>query len=220
MGCLFDLDGTLLDSAPELARCLNDLRQEQGLPHLPLRDIQSAISSGVPSMLKVAFNVTPTDPQFDTLKQQFHHRYHAILGQATTFFPGIPELLTMLNAQKIPWGIVTNKATQFTLPLLAQFPLLKDCASIVCGDTLARAKPYPEPLWLACEQLTIQPNATFYIGDAITDIQASTAAGTTSILALYGYIPTHLDPFTWHANHIAPTANALRPIIQSYFNVT
>lgn len=199
---LFDLDGTLLDTAPDLVFALNVIREQHGLPAMPVSDIRPIANLGSKAMLKRALDleVDETDPRFQTLRQQFFSLYLTHLADSTQFFPNIEKVLTHLDELSIPWGIVTNKPTAHTMGLLKALGLEQRTNCVVCGDTLPKNKPDPLPILHACQLLKANPAHCIYIGDAETDVIASKAANTTSLIALYGYINQDDDPLTWKAD--------------------
>lgn len=197
----FDLDGTLLDTAPEFLHCMNQLLNECGLPITHVESLRTSVSKGASGMLACAFGEKLKDFSIDMLKKRFLDLYRASIGSQTHLFEGIPSLLEALDKAKIPWGIVTNKSAQFTLPLIQQFPLLTTARCVVSGDTLQVSKPHPDPLVLAAKQVGIAPHACWYVGDARTDVEASRAAGMKSVIVHYGYVPPGEDLTTWEADH-------------------
>jgi len=199
-GVLFDLDGTLLDTVPDLAYALNQIRIAESLPELPLEKIRPIANFGSKAMLKMAFGMEECDPRFKPMREQFLNLYEKHLADSTTFFPDVENVLAYLEKNVIPWGIVTNKLKRHALPLLKALSLEHRPACIICGDSLAAAKPDPLPIRYACEQLKQQPGNCLYVGDAMTDVIASKAAGTKSLVALYGYIQANDDPLLWQAD--------------------
>jgi 2-phosphoglycolate phosphatase len=208
-GILFDLDGTLLDTAPEFTHCLNKLLSESGKSPLPVSQVREKVSFGAKSMVGLGFGVAPTDPDCHALAARLIAIYEAHIGQRTVFFPGIFNLLTLLQKKKIPWGIVTNKLKTHTFPLIQQFPPLSAAGCIVAGDTLSTAKPDPAPLLHACEQLNLSPTACWYVGDAKTDVEASRQAGMRCAVAHYGYIPQNENALDWQADHYLKEAEEM-----------
>lgn len=198
---LFDLDGTFLDTAPDLAAALNELLQNYQHPPLPFSQIRPMASHGARGLLQLGFNVTENDTQYPALQQQFLTLYKKHLTKQTKPFAGIEALLLALTQQKLQWGIVTNKPAVFTQPLMTHLGFLEKAACIVSGDTLEKRKPHPEPLWHACELLTCSPAQCIYIGDAQRDIEAGKRAGMHTIVALYGYIHADDKPEEWGADH-------------------
>ncbi|HVE44118.1 MAG TPA: HAD-IA family hydrolase [Gammaproteobacteria bacterium] len=197
---LFDLDGTLVDTAPGLGAALNVLREERGLPVLPLASVREVVSQGVKGLLKVAFDLDKNISNFNELKEKFIAIYRKSLVTENRFFPHIEEVLTHLDEQGIAWGIVTNNLTQTTHALLKAIMLRHQPACIVCGDTLTRAKPHPDTILHACQLLQQNPANCLYVGDAVTDVIASKAANMRAIVALYGYLQSTDDPFSWGAD--------------------
>lgn len=197
---LFDLDGTLADTAPDLTAALNRVRAEQGLPALPLADVRPIVSLGGRAMVKLAFGLAPSDPQFDDVHRRFLAHYGANVAERTQLFPGMAGVLDHLEDQGVRWGVVTNKVGRLTLPLLARLGLERRAACIVCGDTTANRKPHPEPLLFACSRVGSEPARCIYVGDASNDIAAGRSAGMRTLVALFGYIPPGVDPLGWGAD--------------------
>jgi N-acetyl-D-muramate 6-phosphate phosphatase len=197
---LFDLDGTLLDTAPDLVFTINRLREEHGLPALPLSTIRPIVSLGSKAMVKLALGIEENHPTFSELREYFLALYQDHLAMSTQFFPQVEKVLAHLDAHNIPWGIVTNKLTRHTTILLKALNLDHRPACIICGDSLPTYKPDPAPILHACELVKQEPKHCLYVGDCITDVMASKAAGTKSLVALYGYIGEEEDPYTWKAD--------------------
>ncbi len=197
---LFDLDGTLLDTAPDLANVLNLMRHERQLPALPLSLIKPAVGSGSQAMVKLAFDMDNTHPEYPSLVETFFSHYMNSLANETTLFPGMDAVLIHLERNNIRWGIVTNKPARFTNVLLDALQLTQRSACVVSGDTLDKRKPHPAPILHACDLIGCDPASTLYIGDTVTDVMASKAAGTIALAALYGYISPHDDPTSWQAD--------------------
>lgn len=197
---LFDLDGTLLDTAPDLMAALNRLRKEHQLEELPVSSIRSVISHGSKAMVKKVFGIEETHPHFKELRERFLDIYHHHIADATTLFPKVENVLTYLDEHDIPWGIVTNKLTKHTLQLLKALQLDHRPLCVVCGDSLSTNKPDPAPIYYACELLKQNPQHCIYLGDSVNDVIASKAAGTKALVALYGYIGEQDNPFSWQAD--------------------
>lgn len=197
---LFDLDGTLLDTAPDLIFALNQLRNKHGLSDLPPSIVKPIATLGSKAMIKLAFDIDENHPLFNTLREQFFSLYENHIADSTRFFPNMERVLTQLDEQNISWGIVTNKLTRHTLELLKVLGFDHRPACIVCGDTLPTYKPDPAPILHACELLKQIPKHCIYVGDTATDVLASKAAGTNSLVALYGYINAEDKPLTWQAD--------------------
>jgi len=197
---LFDLDGTLLDTARDLGNSLNYLLQKHQLPLCEYEQYRPVASHGTRGLLALGFNEQPEKYDFSQLRTEFLDHYNNNLCVDTVLFPGTEQMLELLRQNQLPWGIVTNKPEFLTHELLPNFPALSDCAVVVCGDTLAQAKPHPAPLLYAAEQLQITPEHIWYVGDAQRDIEAAKAASMPSVLAEYGYISDLDKPATWQAD--------------------
>ena len=197
---LFDLDGTFADTAPDLAAALNHVRSLYDLPPLPLATLRPQASHGSAGLLKVGFGVEPDAPDFATLRDAFLDFYTAHICDHTGLFPGMAELVDVLEQRGLPWGIVTNKPHRFTVPLMEALGYANRAACLVSGDTCVRAKPYPDPLIRACEMMAITPKNCVYLGDDLRDIEAGQGAGMRSIIAGYGYIDERADLNTWHSD--------------------
>ncbi|UJP04733.1 MAG: HAD-IA family hydrolase [Nitrosomonas sp.] len=194
---LFDFDGTLADTAPDLGHALNRLRTARGLPELPLTLIRPRASAGSRGLLNLGFRITPEDDGYAAMRDEFLGYYTQRLCHDTCLFPGVSNLLDRLRLLNIPWGIVTNKPSRFALPLIRQLGLASEVACVVCGDDTNNTKPHPEPLLTACDQTATHPSHCIYLGDDIRDVQASIAAGMRPIVARYGYLGTGLPPEQW-----------------------
>ncbi|MDD5332123.1 MAG: HAD-IA family hydrolase [Rhodoferax sp.] len=205
---LFDLDGTLIDSAPDMATAVNRMRSVRGLPAMPPECYRPAASSGARGMLHVAFGLTPADTEFAALREEFSRNYEQCMTQYTQAFAGVPELIAQLVALELPWGVVTNKAARFTDPLTRAMPLFASARTIISGDTTSHAKPHPEPLLEAARRLAIEPARCLYVGDDERDVVAGLAAGMGTVAAGYGYLGLQGDPAQWgaHATINSPAA--------------
>jgi phosphoglycolate phosphatase len=199
---LFDLDGTLADTAPDLAAALNQLRSEDGLAPMPLSALRPHASHGVRGMLEVGLGVLPGSPRYQELTTRFLDHYAAGLCISTRLFDGIEELLIALESRCMAWGIVTNKHARYTRPLLEALGLTERAACIVSGDSAPRPKPAPDPLLLAAQQIGLAPAACIYVGDDIRDIRAGKAAGMRTIAARYGYLGLTDAIDEWQADWI------------------
>lgn len=197
---LFDLDGTLIDTAEDLVFTLNKIRKQHGLDELSLATMRPKISLGSKEMIKYALGIAEDHPDFAETRKQFLDHYQNHLADSARVFPNMDIVLTYLEKRQIPWGIVTNKLTRHTLTLLKALHLDLRPVCIICGDTLTKYKPDPEPILHACELLQQAPKHCLYIGDSNTDVIASKAAGTQSLVALYGYIDQQEDPYAWLAD--------------------
>lgn len=197
---LFDLDGTLLDTAPDLAAALNQIRVEEALPILDLSQIRPMVSHGAAALIKGGFNLNENDTQFETYRQRLLTIYQNNLVDKTCLFDGMKTVLSTLEKNQIKWGVVTNKPSRFTLPIMQQLGLDKRASSIVCGDTLEHNKPHPAPLLLACQQSNSHHSECVYIGDAERDIQAGKNANMPTLTALFGYLDKDDKPEDWQAD--------------------
>jgi len=197
---LFDLDGTLLDTAPDLALALNQLLKAHDRPSLNLTAIRPEAGHGCKGLLKLGLQLDEQHPDYPLRCDEFLHFYERCCLENTRLFVGMDEVLTHLEKNDIPWGIVTNKPARFTTLLLDHLRLAERAACVISGDSLPNSKPHPEPIWHACRLLAKSPSECLYVGDAETDVQASKAAGTFSLAALYGYIPLDEDPYGWQAD--------------------
>lgn len=198
---LFDLDGTLFDTAPDIIDALNRVLKHHGRDAVSLEVLRSRINGGSLALLGHTFNIDENHPDFAPLKEQLLSHYAEITDYKTTVFEGIHPLLDYLDAQNILWGIVTNRYTQLAQPLVKHFGLTSRAGCLVGADLVKQPKPHPDSLLYACDLLKINPKETLYIGDSHTDIQAAHAAGMTAMLALYGYIPANENPLDWSADH-------------------
>jgi N-acetyl-D-muramate 6-phosphate phosphatase len=198
---LFDLDGTLAHTAPDLALALNRLRAEEGLADLPLQAVQHVASAGARGMLNVGFGIAPGEPRFAELRDRFLEHYANAVCVQTSLFEGVPELLDTLEQRPLRWGIVTNKVMRFTEPLVAALGLAARAACVVSGDTTPRFKPAPDPLLHAAQAMQLAPRSCLYVGDDLRDIEAARAAGMSVIAAGYGYLSGG-DPSTWGADGV------------------
>ncbi len=211
---LFDLDGTLADTAPDLANALNQLLIENNSVTLPFNKIRPVISHGGIALVRLGFNIEPGDPEFEALRLRLLEIYEQAICEKTRLFPGLDKLLANLENHKIPWGIVTNKPDWLTKPLLDQLNLTHRIASLVCGNTLAEKKPHPAPLLHACKEINITPEDCIFIGDAAKDIEAGKKAGMQTIAAAFGYIEAHDLPENWQADQIIYDSEALWTLLE------
>ena len=197
---LFDLDGTLLDTAPDLAAALNHVLTNNGKQALPFETIRPWVSHGGLVLIKNGFGITEDDAQFDELRQQLLDYYRDNLSVKTTLFAGMEQVLTQLEDAGIRWGVVTNKPAWLTEPLLEQLDLSQRSSCIISGDTLAERKPHPLPLQYACEIIGCDVTESLYIGDAKRDIDAGRNANMPTLVALFGYISNLDYPSEWGAD--------------------
>jgi 2-phosphoglycolate phosphatase len=210
---LFDLDGTLADTAPDLAAAMNLLQANAGLPATPYELLRPAASAGARGMIHVAFGLTPEDPGYEALRIEFLANYAANLAEKSSLFPGITDLLDSLTQLGLGWGIVTNKAERFTNPLVPQIGL-QHAGCVVSGDTTAHAKPHPAPLLEAAQRLGLAPQQCWYVGDDLRDIEAGRAAGMVTIACGWGYCGP-VKPLTWNADYLLETPQALLDVVRT-----
>jgi len=193
---LLDLDGTLLDTAPDLARALNALRTQQQLPPVAFERIRPCVSEGATAVVRVGFPEADA-AQFEALRARFLDLYRAQLVVETRLFPGFDAVLAQLEAHRIPWGVITNKPRWLTEPLLQQLGLFERAGCVLSGDSLPVRKPDPLPLLTAARQLGVAPERCLYLGDALRDAQAARAANMVALGASFGYLPAHEDVTAW-----------------------
>ncbi len=199
---LFDLDGTLIDSAPDLAGTGNDMRKARGLPPLAYEVFRPMVGAGARGMLGVALQAKPEDDGFEALREEFLARYEARMTQETQVFDAMRPVLGALQANAVPWGIVTNKAERFTLPLVRALSIHENAAAIVGGDTTPHSKPHPAPLLEAARRMGLAPESCVYVGDDLRDVQAGHAAGMATVAAAWGYLGQGEPITAWGADHV------------------
>ncbi|MEK6749088.1 MAG: HAD-IA family hydrolase [Pseudomonadota bacterium] len=197
---LFDLDGTLADTAPDLAYALNRTLELHGRAPLSFDAIRPVVSHGGRALIELGFGYTPEHPDYETIRQQLLQVYLENIARMTTLFPGMEELLVTLESSGFKWGVVTNKPGWLTNPLMNALNLTKRAATIVSSDTTAKAKPHPEPMLYACTESGSDAAHCIYVGDAERDIIAGRAAGMRTVVALFGYIGTQDQPMAWGAD--------------------
>lgn len=196
---LFDLDGTLIDSAPGLGYAADMMRCKYGLPSLPLACYRPLAGAGARGMLGIALGRTTQSPDFEELKEEFFTTYEACMLLHCKLFPGIVDMINGLKDRQLMWGIVTNKSQRFTVPIVRSVASFQDVKAVVSGDTTAYTKPHPEPLFEAARQLGVLPSDCVYVGDDKRDMDAAKAAGMAGYAATWGYLGEH-DLNTWHAD--------------------
>ena len=196
---LFDLDGTLADTAPDLCYALNRMRAARNLPALPVAETRAYTSLGARGLLGVGLDVTPAHPSYNALREEFLAIYADNLCRETRLFPGMPELLGELERRGLLWGVVTNKAERYTHPLLEQLGVHKRAACVIGGDTTGKTKPDPAPLFAASTRIGVAPQHCVYVGDDRRDVQAGRSAGMTTVVAKFGYLNGN-DPENWDAD--------------------
>ncbi len=197
---LFDLDGTLIDSAPDLGAAADKMRTDRGLLSLPLERYRPMAGAGARGMLGEAFGMAPDHPDFLTMREEFFVNYESCMTERTSIFEGVPELVSQILRRNLAWGVVTNKATRFTDPLTRAIPLFATAGAVISGDTTPHAKPHPAPLLEAASRLKLEPGQCIYVGDDERDILAGLAAGMGTVAATYGYLGAKTNPAEWGAH--------------------
>ncbi len=197
---LFDLDGTLIDSAPDLGAAVDKMRVQRGLPSLPLEQYRPMAGAGARGMLGIAFGITPEHADFEAMKEEFFVNYENCMTERTHIFEGVHDMIAALVSQGMLWGVVTNKSSRFTDPLTSAMPLFATAGAIVSGNTTPHAKPHPEPLFEAARRLSVDPARCVYVGDDERDIVAGLAAGMGTVAATYGYLGQQTDIARWNAH--------------------
>ena len=206
---LFDLDGTLIDTAPDMARTVNEMRRRRGLDGVPLEQVRPFVSHGARGMITSAFGITTQDPQFPAMREEFLQIYADNICIDSRLFPGMEQLLGHLEERDIAWGVVTNKFERLARPLLEALQLSDRAAIIVGGDTCPRPKPFPDPLLHAAGELGVAPAQTLYVGDDARDVTAARAAGMPVVVAAYGYLGDGDPPTLWGADAILDSPEAV-----------
>ena len=210
---LFDLDGTLIDSAPDLAGAANDMRAARGLALFPLAHYRPMVGAGARGMVGRAFDVGPEHETFAALREEFLQIYEARMTRETCFFPHMQLVLDALQARAMPWGIVTNKAARFSEPLVRALSLMPPAATLVCGDTTPHAKPHPAPLLEAARRIGVPAASCVYVGDDLRDVQAGRAAGMMTVAVAWGYLGEGVPIESWGADYLAPTPSDLLKLL-------
>ncbi len=205
---LFDLDGTLIDSAPDLGAAADQMRVARGLPSLPMDLYRPMAGAGARGMLGIAFGIAVDDPAYDAMREEFFVNYAACMTQQTFAFDGVPELIAQIEQRQLLWGVVTNKSSRFTDPLTRSMPLFASAGAIVSGDTTPHAKPHPAPLLEAARRLGLDAGQCLYVGDDERDVVAGLAAGMKTVAATYGYLGNKTEVKAWgaHAEINSPLA--------------
>jgi N-acetyl-D-muramate 6-phosphate phosphatase len=210
---LFDLDGTLVDTAPDLGYALNLQLQHHGKPTLSDAEIRPFASHGSKGLLGLGFNIHPNDTHFTVMKDEYLNLYESVLTRSPLLFDGMRLTLDKIIEKGLSWGIVTNKPGRFTNPLVFHLGLHQEAACVISGDDAPKPKPSPETLLLACERANLQPEQCLYVGDAERDIQAGKAAGMKTIVAMYGYIDQADKPEEWGADYSITTPQGILAFI-------
>lgn len=211
---LFDLDGTLIDSAPDLGAAADKMRTDRGLESLPLALYRPMAGAGARGMISVAFGLTPDDARFADLKEEFFRNYESRMTENTSVFDGVAELIAQIGQAGLKWGVVTNKSARFTVPLTKAMPLFSTAQTIVSGDTTPHSKPHPAPLLEAARQLDLAPERCIYVGDDERDIVAGRAAGMPTVAAAYGYLGKTTGTDGWKADATIAAPGALLNLLR------
>lgn len=212
-GVFFDLDGTLVDTAPDFHVILNQLLEEAGHPPLSAAAVRSQVSNGARALVTLGFGIAPGDPGFDQRLEQLLNAYEKRLDVDSTLFPGFDRVLDHLDAQNIPWGVITNKPVRFTLPVLRGLGLGDRVGPVICPDHVQHRKPDPEGLLMACRATGADPARSLYVGDHERDIAAGRNAGMLTVAATFGYIEAGDDPADWQADFMIDRAEELLDIL-------
>jgi N-acetyl-D-muramate 6-phosphate phosphatase len=199
---LFDLDGTLVDSAPDLAGAANELRLTHGLPAMAFETLRPMVGTGARGMLDAAFGIGPDDTRFEALREDFLRRYEARILRETRVFARMEPVLAALEKRALPWGIVTNKVSRFSAPLVEGLGLMPRCAVLISGDSTAHTKPHPQPLLEAARRLGLAPERCLYVGDDRRDVQAGRGARMTTVVAGWGYLGRGESVADWAADAV------------------
>jgi phosphoglycolate phosphatase len=209
----FDLDGTLADTAPDLAAAANALLRVRGRPELPLQELRPFASAGARGLVGRAFGLTPQDAEFAALRDEFLANYEAAMCVHTRLFEGVLDILDRLEQRGLAWGIVSNKVERYVRPIVAQLGLAHRSAATLGGDTAGFAKPHPAPLLMAAQRAGVAPEACLYVGDDLRDVQAGQAAGMGTVAAAYGYCGDHDPPDRWGADHLITHPSDLHAVL-------
>jgi len=212
---LFDLDGTLIDSAPDLGAAADGMRIARGLASYPLERYRPMAGAGARGMLGVAFGIAPGAPEFEALREEFFVAYERRMLLGTQVFEGVQPLIDVLVARGLQWGVVTNKSKRFTDPLTQAIPLFASAGAVVSGDTTPYSKPHPEPLHEAARRLGVPSGQCIYVGDDERDIIAGRAAGMRTVAAAYGYIGERADAAQWEADAVITSPLGLLKLLDS-----
>lgn len=216
---LFDLDGTLIDTAHDLGYALNLLRMRYDKPALPFEQIRPVASHGSKGLLALGFGIEETDADFQAMVDEYLALYASVLARQPDYLPGIEKLLIALTEMKVPWGIVTNKPRRFSEPLIQAVPFLSGhladyAGCLLCGDDAPKPKPSPETLLMACDQLNVSPQDVIYVGDAERDVEAGSAAKMETVVALFGYLSDDDQPERWGADYLINKAEEILPLVK------
>lgn len=213
----FDLDGTLIDTAPDFYTVLNSLLEKHGRPTVSYSAVRANVSNGARALTELGFGVGPDDDSFAPLLDELLNAYEQHLAVDTVLFAGLAEVLDWLDAQQLPWGIVTNKPARFTGPVLEGLNLHQRVGPVICPDHVKQRKPDPEGLLIAAQDDNVSPANCLYVGDHLRDIQAGQNAGMETAVAAFGYIDADDDPRGWQANYYLEQGSELLPLLQKLY---
>ncbi len=211
---LFDMDGTLLDTAPDFIAVAQAMRAAHGLEPVPDQEIRDVVSGGARAMVLSAFDVDPLSDGFEALRLEFLDRYQEHCAVKSRLYAGMPELLEAIEQANLIWGVVTNKPLRFAEPIMEQLGLATRSAILICPDHVSRSKPDPEPMRLACARLDLDPSSVLFVGDDLRDIESGRAAGTRTAAVRYGYIHPDDDPDSWGADLVVAHPLELQALLQ------
>jgi len=212
---LFDMDGTLLDTAPDFIAICQAMLAERGFAPVADKLIRDEVSGGAKAMVSAAFAMSPTAPEFEALRLEFLERYQQDCAVHSKLFDGMAELLADIESAKLIWGVVTNKPVRFAQPIMDQLGLSGRSAVLICPDHVTRSKPDPEPLILACKMLELDPASVLFVGDDLRDIESGRDAGTKTAAVRYGYIHPHDNPDHWGADVVVDHPSQLRKVLDN-----
>lgn len=212
---LFDMDGTLLDTAPDFIAISQAMLADRGLPAVADKLIRDEISGGAKAMVAATFAMSPQDPAFEPLRLEFLERYQRDCAVNSRLFDGMAELLADIEKSGLIWGVVTNKPVRFAQPIMEQLGLAERSALLICPDHVTHSKPHPEPLILACSQLDLDPASVLFVGDDLRDIESGRDAGTKTAAVRYGYIHPNDNPDHWGADVVVDHPLDLRKVLDN-----
>ena len=212
---LFDMDGTLLDTAPDFIAICQAMLAERGFAPVADKLIRDEVSGGAKAMVSAAFAMSPTAPEFEALRLEFLERYQQDCAVHSKLFDGMAELLADIESAKLIWGVVTNKPVRFAQPIMDHLGLSGRSAVLICPDHVTKSKPDPEPLILACKMLELDPASVLFVGDDLRDIESGRDAGTKTAAVRYGYIHPHDNPDHWGADVVVDHPSQLRKVLDN-----
>ncbi len=212
---LFDLDGTLIDTAPDFAAVLNGMRRRRQLSDIPFEHIHATVSDGARALVQLGFQLQEGDDGFEVLRQELLDDYLQHLSVHSQLYPGMDKVLSWVEQRAIPWGVVTNKPSLYAEPLLRDLALSQRCGSLVCPDHVTQRKPHAEPILLACSQINANPEHSIYVGDHRRDIEAGRSAGSTTVACNYGYVHAGDPASSWGADYTIEQASELIAILET-----